>query len=98
MTEDKLKTEVAIAGRIYRLNVDKRDERNVIKAAEMINERVRQYKESNNYRDFQDLLAMVCLQIGTLNVKYESDEAYRNKFLRQSLDRIDTLLSEHIDS
>ena len=39
----EVKIEVAIAGRNYRLTVDKSDEAKVLKAAEMLNERIKTY-------------------------------------------------------
>ena len=94
----EVKIEVAIAGRNYRLTVDKSDEAKVLKAAEMLNERIKTYKQTYDYRDYQDLLSMLCLQLATLNVKYESDAAYKDQYLEQKLDDLSTLLSENIDS
>jgi cell division protein ZapA (FtsZ GTPase activity inhibitor) len=94
----EVKIEVAIAGRNYRLTVDKSDEAKVLKAAEMLNERIKTYKQTYDYRDYQDLLSMLCLQLATLNVKYESDAAYKDQYLEQKLDDLSTLLSENIGS
>ena len=95
---DEVKIEVAIAGRNYRLTVDKADEAKVLKAAEMLNERIKSYKQTYDYRDYQDLLSMLCLQLATLNVKYESDAAYKDQCLEQKLDELSALLSENIGS
>ena len=94
----EVKIEVAIAGRNYRLTVDKSDEAKVLKAAEMLNERIKTYKQTYDYRDYQDLLSMLCLQLATLNVKYESEAAYKDQYLEQKLDDLSTLLSENIGS
>ena len=95
---DEIKIEVAIAGRNYRLTVNKADEEKVIKAAEMLNDRIKSYKQTYDYRDYQDLLSMLCLQLATLNVKYESDAAYKDQYLEQKLDDLRSLLSENIGS
>lgn len=95
---DEIKINVVIAERSYRLTVNKADEEKVMKAAEMLNERVKSYKQAYDYRDYQDLLSMICLQLATLNVKYESDAAYKDQYLEQKLDEFGALLSENIDS
>ncbi|MBO5854131.1 MAG: cell division protein ZapA [Bacteroidales bacterium] len=98
MNENEIKINVIIAERNYRLTINKADEEKVMKAVTMLNERVKSYKQAYDYRDYQDLLSMVCLQLATLNVKYESDAAYKDQYLEQKLDEISVLLSENIDS
>ena len=98
MNDNEIKISVKIAERTYRLTINKTDEEKVMKAVTMLNERVKSYKQAYDYRDYQDLLSMVCLQLATLNVKYESDAAYKDQYLEQKLDDISVLLSENIDS
>lgn len=95
---DEIKIQVVIAERNYRLTIDKADEEKVLKAADMLNERIKSYKQTYDYRDYQDLLSMLCLQLATLNVKYESDAAYKDQRLEQKLDELGTLLNENINS
>ncbi len=95
---DEIKINVVIAERNYRLTINKTDEEKVMKAAEMLNDRVKSYKKTYDYRDYQDLLSMICLQFATLNVKYETDAAYKDQYLEQKLDDIGVLLSENIDT
>ena len=96
--KDEIKINVVIAERNFRLSISKADEEKVMRAAEILNDRVKSYKQAYNYRDYQDLLSMICLQFATLNVKYENDAAYKDQFLEQKLDEIGALLSENIDS
>ena len=95
---DEIKINVIIAERSYRLTINKADEAKVMKAAEIIEERVKSYKQAYDYRDYQDLLSMICLQLATLNVKYESDAAYKDQCLEQKLDELSALLTENIES
>ena len=95
---DEIKINVIIAERSYRLTINKADEEKVIKAAEMLNERVKSYKQTYDYRDYQDLLSMICLQFATLNVKYENDAAYKDQYLEQKLDEMSELLNENINA
>ena len=95
---NEVKINIIIAERNYRLTINSADEEKVRKAAELLNERVKQYKQTYDYRDFQDLLAMICLQFATLTVKYEADVTYKDQYLEQKLEDLNALLSEHIDS
>ena len=98
MSEDEIKVNVIIAERNYRLIIKKTDEEKVMQAVAMLNERIQSHKQSYDYRDYQDLLSMVCLQLATLNVKYESDAAYKDQYLEQKLDEIGVLLNENINA
>ena len=98
MSEDEIRINVIIAERNYRLIIKKTDEEKVMQAVTMLNERVKSHKQTYDYRDYQDLLSMVCLQLATLNVKYESDAAYKDQYLEQKLEDISVLLSENINS
>lgn len=95
---DEIKINVVIAERSYRLSIKKTDEEKVMKAVAMLNDSIKSYKQIYDYRDYQDLLSMVCLQLATVNVKYESDAAYKDQYLEQKLDEIGVLLSENINS
>ena len=55
---------ISIANRTYPLHVKNEDERkNLLQAAETINERIRQYEKDYAVIDRQDLLAMTALHI-----------------------------------
>ena len=98
MAESKdIKIEVVIAERNYHLSVTDSDEKKVRDAVARIGDKFDSYKKNNRYRDYQDLLAMICLQLATQNVKLESDDTYRNQDLRKHLDDINVLLSENVD-
>lgn len=53
---------VKIADRPYRLTIKREDEERIRKAANDINEKVKQYSENFAFNDKQDLLAMVALE------------------------------------
>ncbi len=65
--EDKLTIRLNIADRNYPLNIERKDEERIRKAAKTINEIVIKYKNkySNNEKDNQDFLAMAALQFVT---------------------------------
>jgi len=92
-----VKINIVIAGRSYRLNVDKADEEKVRKAAEKINERVEEYKRIFTDKDYLSWVSMACIQFATAVVKNENDSAYKDQYLDKQLDVIDELLTENID-
>ncbi|WP_421919840.1 cell division protein ZapA [Marinifilum sp.] len=60
--ENKLSIKVNVADRTYPLNIDRKQEEVIRKAAKMINEKVLQYKQRYKDKDTQDFLAMASLQ------------------------------------
>lgn len=92
-----VKVNAVIAGRSYRLNVDKTEEDNVRRAVGIINERVEEYKRIYSDKDYLSLVSMVCIQLATTVVKNENDSAYKEQYLDKQLDTINALLTENID-
>ncbi len=54
---------ITIAGRSYPLTVKKNEEEKVLKAAEMINDKIKEFEKNYGVRDKQDLLAMSALNL-----------------------------------
>ena len=61
MAEVSLK--ILIAGRTYPLTVKQEDEQMVLKAAKMINDKMKEFEQNYSVRDKQDLLAMCALNL-----------------------------------
>lgn len=61
----ELSVSVIIADRPYRLKIEKSQEEMVRKAANMINETMKELSGTYHYKDRQDLLAMAALQFAT---------------------------------
>ena len=93
---DEIRISINVAERNYRLTIDKADEEKVRKAAEMINERVNEYKRIYTDKDYLSLVSMVCIQFATNVVKYENDSAFKDQYLDKQLDSIDVLLTENL--
>jgi cell division protein ZapA (FtsZ GTPase activity inhibitor) len=62
---DQLSIKVNIAGRSYPLTIERSEEEMIRKAADNINESVKNLKENYAVKDIQDLLAMAALQLST---------------------------------
>ncbi len=87
---------VRIADREYRLNIDKVKEEVVREAATNINENVIKYAESFNYKDKQDLLAMVALQHAVKQLELNEQVAFKEEQLFGKLQEIDRVLSDKL--
>ncbi len=60
--DNRFQIKLQIAGRVYPLTIDRKDEEKVRKAARIINEKFGQYQEKYSQRDGQDSLAMAAFQ------------------------------------
>lgn len=87
---------VLIAGRPYMMSVDPDEEETVRNAANLINEMVLKYSKSFEYKDQQDLFAMITLQHVANAIRLESNINYKDKEMETNLSRIDNLLKNHL--
>lgn len=88
---------VVIAGRPYRLTINKQDEELVRNAAKLIESKMKNYASDYAFKDQQDLLAMVSLQFATSTLNYEKDSDFRDHQLKHRLADIDNLISEALN-
>ncbi len=93
---EEIKIGITVAERNYRLTIDKADEEKVRRAADMINERVKEFKRTYTDKDYLSLVSMACIQFATSVVKYENDSAFKDQYLDKQLDVIDDLLTENL--
>lgn len=93
---DEIRINILVADRNYRLTIDKADEAKVRRAADMINERVKEYRSVYTDKDYLSLVSMACIQFATSVVKYEDDSAFKDQYLDKQLDTIDALLTENL--
>jgi len=94
---EKLAITVVIAGRQYRLTINKKDEELVRNAAKLIETKMKAYASDYAFKDQQDLLAMVALQTATSTLNYEDESNFRDHQLKQRLIEIDHLISEALN-
>ncbi len=88
---------VVIAGRPYRLTINKEEEELVRNAARLIETKMNKYSSDYAFKDQQDLLAMVALQFATSTLNYEKEFDFKNLHLNNRLAEIDRLISEALD-
>jgi len=87
---------VRIADREYRLNINKKKEATVREAARIINENINKYAESFDFKDKQDLLAMVTLQHAVKEQELAEQVDFKEEQLLEKLEAIDRVLSEKL--
>lgn len=80
---------------MYPLTINREEEEQIRKAAELINEKVERYKKTFSFRDNQDLLAMLSLQIATesLNLKIGNEK----RSLIQELAGLNQNITEYLE-
>jgi len=61
--KDQLRINIRIEGRVYPLNIDRKEEERHRLAAKTVNETVQKYKALFRDKDAQDILAMAAFQI-----------------------------------
>jgi cell division protein ZapA (FtsZ GTPase activity inhibitor) len=93
---DELSITVVVADRPYKLKVKRSEEEGVRKAAKSIEEQIQNYASYFEFKDKQDLLAMVALQFAASSIEYESQLRYRDNEMLDKLAEIDQLLTEHL--
>ncbi len=87
---------VKIADRPYRLTIKREDEERIRRAANDINEKVKQYSENFAFNDKQDLLAMVALEERSSSmISNEKLKGTENTVI-QDLEEIDRYLQDNL--
>jgi cell division protein ZapA len=92
VNKDKLTINIRIEGRIYPLNIDRKDEERHRLAAKMINETVKKYRELFRDKDSQDILAMSAFQIALNHT-----EMVQNEDKARFIDELKNLNDDIID-
>lgn len=96
MSENKININVSVAGRPYNLTIDRKDEEDVREAAKKVNNAIRDYSNAFEYKDHQDLFAMMALQFATNSIQLENEKSFRDKEMIEKLSELDGLLEKHI--
>lgn len=87
---------MSIAGRPYSLTIERSEEEGVREAAKKVNQTITDYSNAFEYKDHQDLFAMMALQFATNSIQLEYEKSFRDKHMMEKLSEIDDLLEEHI--
>jgi cell division protein ZapA (FtsZ GTPase activity inhibitor) len=91
---DELPITITIAGRPYKLTINRNEEETIRKAAKHIEGQISHYAGNYRYSDKQDLLAMVVLHFATLAINNQNEVTFVNESLTPTLTDIDSILTE----
>jgi len=91
---DELPITITIAGRPYRLTINRKEEETIRKAAKHIEGQISHYAENFRYSDKQDLLAMVVLHFATMSINNQEEVSFVTNSLSPTLTNIDSILTE----
>lgn len=84
---------VNIAGRTYRLTVESEAEEEMIrKASSVINDKVKTFAENYSFKDHQDLLAMVSLDISSKLLSKETIDNSQKDDILETLQAVNNIL------
>jgi cell division protein ZapA (FtsZ GTPase activity inhibitor) len=91
---DELPITITIAGRPYKLTINRSEEETIRKAAKLIEGQISHYAENYRYSDKQDLLAMVALHYTTTAMYAQNESSFITNNLSPNLTDIDSILTE----
>lgn len=87
---------VIIADRPYRLSIKNEEEEQAFRlAGQMIREKMNEYGSAYAFRDKQDLLAMVTLQLAVDSLSLKQ-RAENQQWLLEKLETLERLLDDHL--
>ncbi len=95
---DKLKINVAVAGRNYPMNIERTDEESIRNAVSTIDKMVKSFESKYAVRDKQDVLAMCCVQFASKLEKLQGRADIDDEQLQNQLEALDDILSEALRS
>ena len=83
-----------ILDRPYKMKVTAAEEETIRKAVDRINQRAAEYKKAFAYKDMQDILAMMSVEMSTKIIKLEENDQYVNSKLMSKLEEIENVLDQ----
>ena len=95
---EKLKIKISIANRVYPLTIDASQEEGLRKAAKKIDAMIKQFEQSYSVQDKQDVLAMCALQFASQVEQKTIDKQNVSQQTEEKLLKLNSMLSEHLDS
>ncbi len=98
MQDNTLNITVIIAGRPYKMSVAREQEELIRKATNQVNKAIKDYAHSFEFKDQQDLLAMVALQSTVGSIQLENEKGFREREMEIKLTEIDEVLSGQLAS
>jgi len=95
---DTLKINVAVAGRNYPMNIERKNEESIRNAVSTIDKMVKSFESKYAVKDKQDVLAMCCVQFASKLEKLQGRADIDDQDLQEQLSNLDNLLSDILRS
>jgi cell division protein ZapA len=89
---------IFIAGRPYKITIKSDEEELVRKAADTLNDTIKKYSQSFEYKDQQDLFAMIALQHVANSIRLEDVKSFKDEKMNEKLSEIDQILSLSLET
>ena len=96
MKKEEISIKVTIADVIYPLRISLDEEENVRKAARLINDKIKVFREDYRISDKANLLSMVALQFATELLTYKEKTWIEDNGITEEINQIEQLLDEGI--
>ena len=94
--QEEISIKVNIADVVYPLKIKPSEEENVRKAAKMINDKLKAFKEDYQIDDKQVLLSMASLQFATELLFFKEEPMIKEKGISDKLNEIDNILTDSL--
>ena len=94
----ELSISLNIAGRPYKLKIDKESEETFRAAAKLIDSRINEYSSNYTFKDKQDLLAMVALEYTVSFLRKEHFSGKEDQLFEKKLEEVDIALAALLES
>ena|SRR5205085_5482957 len=93
-----LSVKVSIANRSYPLRITREEQEKVMRAAENINKRIKDFEDNYAVKDKQDLLAMCALQIASeaMGAKQGAGD-HSKKELQENISFLNMMIDEYLE-
>lgn len=92
MDEQEISIKVSIGDRNYPLKINAAEEEHVRKAAQLINEKAKFYRENFSVKDKQDALALTALEYATEALQLVRNAGHTDEFIENGLSRLEALI------
>ena len=89
----EISIKINIADRVYPLKVNMEEEEIIRRAANLINDRIKEYQENYAVKDKQDLLSMSLLHYATAALKAEKRIGVEDTEVAEKVYQLDSLLT-----
>ena len=94
---EEISIKVSIANRVYPLKIKKVDEARVQKAANMLNERIKEYEQQYAVTDKLDLVAMCAMQFATEFINHTEDLEKDRLSVNDSVSELNSRISGYLN-